>query len=926
MAQQRWRGWGAPTFVSAAAEGRRHAAGQPAAEAGAGAGASAAEAAAPPAAPPRRHVHGQVPRAGPGGAEATPEASPCERAPVPRNTCGCGELRAPEAFGPFLCCGGWEPPIDAESPEARGGGQGAGRDGGRARANGPTEGGRGDAAPAGAEAGDAEALDGWWTGSALFVSREAGSAGGSGSGRDGTATNGVRGGGGSNGGRPPVLRWWDEAAPTGGAGGGDDGPAAAGRPGQPPPRAGADARAPASDASAAPAGAGQSGGGAVEVEGEALDSWCGWRFWRFELRIPVAGRERRIAYEVLPAAGSGGAGGAGSSGLSSSHQGSCGGGTGGSGLSSHQGSGGGGAGGGSEARPRRGSFLIAAAGRPWRVGFYSCSGFSNDVPAEDHDAKHGGFGLLWEDVASRHARAPLHAMVGTGDQLYCDDVFTTPSLAEWLALPAKEQRSRAPFNDEMRSQADHDLLDGWGSYPKDIQACPVFTGIYAAARRFYLLFQQHTTPALARAHGLFGGRGYSRVALLGPRLALALPDQRAERTEEQARRRSRAFIISPEAYFELMMRLYQLPASVSHVIVVTTVPLVYPHLTTSQHVLELARRLSNVPVVYRFFKALGLTHSVYSKFDEPELLDDLKDHWTSPVHKAERRFFIEHMQLLARGKQWRVSFVSGDVHLCAAGRLYSWPKTDSLARDPSYMPQFVTSAIVNAPPPDVLVKVLRWVGRAGYLNRRTKSKMVKIFSDHSYRKRLLNFRNWLLVGATEGVEGDERPAAAAATGAARAAGAAGRAAARAAGDGGHGNGGGGRSGWGRDGDGARPRAAAAGTAPAGDNPPQQGASSAEALEAAEDAGTTPAGPAGEGGAAAAGPRRGGLRGWLRGGGGGGGAARGGGAPKEAPPPGSLVFEFRVQDLHKPPPAGYGVVKSYCTAVPPLVRPEARSLW
>ena len=26
-------------------------------------------------------------------------------------------------------------------------------------------------------------------------------------------------------------------------------------------------------------------------------------------------------------------------------------------------------------------------------------------------------------------------------------------------------------------------------------------------------------------------------------------------------------------------------------------------------------------------KATGLTHGVYSQFDEPELLDDLKDHW-----------------------------------------------------------------------------------------------------------------------------------------------------------------------------------------------------------------------------------------------------------------------------------------------------------
>lgn len=44
------------------------------------------------------------------------------------------------------------------------------------------------------------------------------------------------------------------------------------------------------------------------------------------------------------------------------------------------------------------------------------------------------------------------------------------------------------------------------------------------------------------------------------------------------------------------------------------------------------------------------------------------------------------------------------------------------------MPQFVSSAIVNAPPPDMLVKVLILVGRAGFTNKRTKNKMVCYFS------------------------------------------------------------------------------------------------------------------------------------------------------------------------------------------------------
>jgi hypothetical protein len=50
---------------------------------------------------------------------------------------------------------------------------------------------------------------------------------------------------------------------------------------------------------------------------------------------------------------------------------------------------------------------------------------------------------------------------------------------------------------------------------------------------FYLLFQHHSTPRLARCHGLFGGRGYSQIVLLGPRVAALLPDQRAERTTQQ---------------------------------------------------------------------------------------------------------------------------------------------------------------------------------------------------------------------------------------------------------------------------------------------------------------------------------------------------------------------------------------------------------
>ena len=40
--------------------------------------------------------------------------------------------------------------------------------------------------------------------------------------------------------------------------------------------------------------------------------------------------------------------------------------------------------------------------------------------------------VLWRDVLSQHAKAPLHAMVGGGDQIYNDEVFSGKHVQEWL--------------------------------------------------------------------------------------------------------------------------------------------------------------------------------------------------------------------------------------------------------------------------------------------------------------------------------------------------------------------------------------------------------------------------------------------------------------------------------------------------------------
>ena len=54
-----------------------------------------------------------------------------------------------------------------------------------------------------------------------------------------------------------------------------------------------------------------------------------------------------------------------------------------------------------------------------------------------------------------------------------------------------------------------------------------------------------------------------------------------------------------------------------------------------------------------------------------------------PAHEdagsvQERRMLIEKCQQISAAQCIRISFLSGDVHVCAAGRLYSDPKVKTL--------------------------------------------------------------------------------------------------------------------------------------------------------------------------------------------------------------------------------------------------------
>ena len=462
------------------------------------------------------------------------------------------------------------------------------------------------------------------------------------------------------------------------------------------------------------------------------------------------------------------------------------------------------------------SFHVAAQNdRQWRWAFTSCNGFSLSVPQETRD-KMGGLGALWQDLLNKHADSPFFVMVGGGDQVYADAVWRLDVLKEWLALKGKTTRAEAPFSDRMEQAVqefyfnlymdhfstpvmrdalasipmvnmldDHDLFDGFGSNPEYLEQSNVFQGLRRIGYLYYLLFQHQTNPKLAEVEDFIGAsrKSYSVLKQFGSELALLAVDARAERT--------RSKVISDETWNEIFARVSNLPSTVKHLVVVTGVPIVYPRLesidgflasfgrmkrATNEGFNKVADGMGNaVKKVFgekanlgfrNSYKGLkmalgksGMMKSVLNHFGEPELADDLIDHWTNEAHDEERTMMIKRFQVLSSFKQMRITFLAGDVHCCGAGRFYGHHNET----DHHLMYQIVSSAIVNIPPPNAVLSTVHRNAKIIKFDEETREEMLDLFKKDvngkapGPGKKLLGRRNWCLVepmkeGAADGVE------------------------------------------------------------------------------------------------------------------------------------------------------------------------------
>jgi PhoD related phosphatase len=362
---------------------------------------------------------------------------------------------------------------------------------------------------------------------------------------------------------------------------------------------------------------------------------------------------------------------------------------------------------------------VPAQGQMPCIAYASCNGFSDPKLMKDVSDKNA----LWTRLLKLHTRreltrdqthGPFNLLLMGGDQIYSDAMWAVcPSLLQWCELPSR-QRWLAPFTPEMAAQVrmffertyidrwsqpemnalmssvpsvmmwdDHDIMDGWGSYPDEQHHCAVYQGIYQIARECFAIFQQHSAPGSPAPCVLPGQTAYTSVYSIGDMAILAI-DMRSERQPE-FKRGAQYWpdqVLSQSSWdciFAWMTAQEKLPKPPAHLLIMTSIPVVHPDYQT----LEMALNLFP---------------------GQQELEDDLRDQWTSRAHLQERLRFIKRCLEFSAKSHCRVTLLSGDVHVAAVGVIES--DRNDVPPNARVINQLTSSGIVHPAPPGIALTYL----------------------------------------------------------------------------------------------------------------------------------------------------------------------------------------------------------------------------
>jgi hypothetical protein len=365
-------------------------------------------------------------------------------------------------------------------------------------------------------------------------------------------------------------------------------------------------------------------------------------------------------------------------------------------------------------------FSVPALGATPAMAYVSCNGFSDARARKtlrEPNAQWARLGRLHRQQERHNGTTfgPLELLLMGGDQIYSDDIWATcAELRAWTELDW-HTRCRLPFSTSLKAELettfahfylerwnqpptaellaavpsvmmwdDHDIFDGWGSHPAELHHSPVFQGIYAVAKAAFELFQRQMLGAPPPAT-LGGQTAHNSAYTLGSTGLLVL-DMRSEREPRRVQRGRGGDTVQVEkvlsetswtaVYAWLDAQLAQ--GGLRHLLVMSSIPVMHPGFEQLEHM------LGALPAI-------------------EELEDDLRDHWTSAPHQAERLRLV-HRLLDASAQGVRVSVLSGDVHVAALGRIET--SRSGLRPNASSLTQLTSSGVTHPPPSAVALYFL----------------------------------------------------------------------------------------------------------------------------------------------------------------------------------------------------------------------------
>lgn len=338
------------------------------------------------------------------------------------------------------------------------------------------------------------------------------------------------------------------------------------------------------------------------------------------------------------------------------------------------------------------SFYVPGKTENPKFAYTSCNGFSDCKLMNSTEEPY----RLWEKMRDEHASSPFSLLLMGGDQVYADSIWTKiEPLRQWNELPRKEKVKRSATK-EMLAKIDtfyselyvdrwnkepvatmlasipsimmwddHDIFDGWGSYPADIQSCEVYKAIFEAAKKHYELLQVRGKNTSLLTENKDNPQYFSSAVSFRNYTILSL-DNRSERSLCE---------IMSQSHWADVTEFLENECSRGDLLILTAVPVVYRDFSFAESAVDATPW-------------------------EEALEDDLKDHWRAKEHEGERLKLIMNLLKNAHLRKAKTVILSGDVHVGCLGIIQ-----DKCKEQPINIHQIVSSGIVHPAP-----TYLQWLG------------------------------------------------------------------------------------------------------------------------------------------------------------------------------------------------------------------------